>query len=86
MEQDVQARGDVHGCGAGFGVVGVYDAEDGFEGSRGDAGFEVLGGDVEDGGAGGFGASSCCRGDCDGKTLSACKERLLLGERTAYWQ
>lgn len=64
VEEHVEARADVHGGGARVGVVRVDDAECGLHRARGDAGFEGERGDVEDRGAGRFGASAGCRGYC----------------------
>ena len=65
VAEDVEARGGVHGGGHGAGVEGVADAEGGFEGAVGDAGFGALGDEVEDGGAGGFAAGAGGGGDGD---------------------
>ena len=55
----------MHGGGHGAGVYWVADADGGFEVAVRDAGFRFLVDQVEDGGAGRFGAGAGCGGHGD---------------------
>lgn len=65
VAEDVEPGGGVHGGGHGAGVEGVADAEGGFQGAVGNACFCFFGDEVEDGGAGRFGAGAGGGGDGD---------------------
>ena len=65
VAEDVEAGGGVDGGRHGAGVDGVADAEGGFQGAVGDAGFRFGGDEIEDGGACGFRSCACGGGDGD---------------------
>lgn len=64
----------------GSGVHGIADSQGGFKGPVSDSCFDLFGDEVEDGGAGRFGAGASCCGDCD-----EWKQGFGYGEAEAEW-
>ena len=58
MEQNIQAGRDGHFSGTSSGVVEIHDTQRRLQGARGDTCLVRLGGNVEDGSAGGFGSGA----------------------------
>jgi hypothetical protein len=58
VEEDIETSGNGDLTGAGGGVKGVDNTESGLERTRGNTGLEALGGNVENGSAGGLGTGT----------------------------